>query len=253
MKMYNYGGQVKDNLLLVNTADLKANSIFGASNIDIDNIDNEDLKISISKIRDYISKNNIGDELTLSDPRLVFAYYKIMLKYPNAVSANGLTEWFVCYTFFKDFYDKSVMNIDNIIYFLNLYIGNKFTSSMGESDRKDLAETAGALQPFDYTDTLPKFVIDAIQEGYEYVPTIIEKPKSDVEQPNVDLTKSDYSTAIAGLNIMAKFAKGQEKKDLQNAIKGMVIMMGMLPDDSANKMEKGGQVIAQKTIFDVLN
>jgi hypothetical protein len=93
-----------------------------------------------------------------------------MVKYPNAKKFYGLNEWVILYHFLKDFYDKSLPQIDSVIRFINLYIGKMY----GEEDVLQAGEVKEIISSYNevyssikseaYENIIPKFVFEELNE-----------------------------------------------------------------------------------------
>lgn len=165
IRLYNYGGAISANLLVVDVADIKAIDFFNSFN---SNLFDSETKRLVNKLEAKIYSQNLQDSITMSDDRLVYIANKLMVKYPNARIYYGINEWIIVYQFLVRFYDKSISNIDNLIRFLNLYIGSNYTDNddiTGE-ELEELLEVSEIIKSngFVYDELLPKFVIDAMMD-----------------------------------------------------------------------------------------
>ena len=128
--------------------------------------------------------------LTASDSRLVFVFVKLMVKYPTAKPYYGLNEWVLVYSFLKNFYDKSLPEIDSVIRFFNLYIGKMFAeeANLSGADLKELVSlyntVATALQS--YKEIIPAFVYEEIKDEFQLDGIYLDKFDTFVVEENLD-------------------------------------------------------------------
>ena len=183
LRLFRYGGAISKNLLLVNTADIKFVDFFNSFNVnEFDGI----TKKLINKLEAKIYSENIQENITMSDDRLIFIASRLMTKYPNSRIYFGLNEWIIVYEYLVRFYDKGVPNIDNIIRFINLYIGNNFTDGdeMTADEVEELLMLSENIRSnsFAYDEFIPKFVIDAIMGDIK----VSEKQSKKVKDKKAD-------------------------------------------------------------------
>jgi len=168
LKLFNYGGAISSHLLLVDTANIKA----------IDFFESFDEKLLDGTSRKYIDKfkakliaEGISDVITMSDDRMIYIGNKLMIKFPEAKIYYGLNDWVVAYEYLIRFYDKNVNRIDDLIRFMNLYIGGTFAEleQVSGAEIEELTTLGDSLLPnaFDYEEIIPKFVFDALSKGFK--------------------------------------------------------------------------------------
>ena len=168
MRIYNYGGVISQNLLVVDLSDIKF--IDFMKSFDTTKF-NESERLTVSKISEYLLTQDIEIALTASDSRVMFCLNKLMVKYPDAKKFYGLNEWLIVYYFLKDFYDKSLPQIDSVIRFFNLYIGKMFAEqdALTPKEIKELVshynEVYTSLQSEDYKSIIPSFVYEELKEN----------------------------------------------------------------------------------------
>lgn len=221
-KLYSYTGAVSENLLVLNSADIKAVDVF--SKIDLSPIPS-DAAIKIIVFINKIRENQRENEITFTDDRLIAAYYKIMCKYPSNYGETK-EDWFISYEYLTKYYDKGFTNIDNLIRFINLYLGQTFTSGIiSDAELAEIKEVAVALSPFDYSSEkdLPSFIQTAfLQIAGEHIAAT--KRKEYVP------TKQDVIDAIDGLKASFPYFKGKDKKDAKDSIDGLEAMLEYMED-----------------------
>jgi hypothetical protein len=187
MRMFNYGGVVSQNLLITDLADIKFIDFVNTFHLPILS-DKE--RLLISKIKEKLLLGDAGMALTASDSRLVFVFVKLMVKYPKAKPYYGLNEWVLVYSFLKNFYDKSLPEIDNVIRFFNLYIGKMFAeeANLSGADLKELVSlyntVATALQS--YKEIIPAFVYEEIKDEFQLDGIYLDKYDTFVVEENLD-------------------------------------------------------------------
>lgn len=183
IRMFKYGGAVSQNLLVLDTADIKFVDFFNSFNQN--EFDGQTRKI-VNKLEAKIYSENIQETITFSDDRLVFIANKLMTKFPNSRIYYGLNEWTIVYRFLIAFYDKSIPNIDSLIRFINLYIGSNFTDNddMTADEVEELLEISDSIRGnvFVYEQLLPKFVIDAISGNIQ----VTDKQNKKVKDKKAD-------------------------------------------------------------------
>jgi len=186
MRIYNYGGVISNNLLPVNLGDIEFVDFF--KSFDGTQFD-ENEKLAISRIIEYLYTKDRDYVLTAKDARIVFIMNKFMVKYPSAKKFNGLNEWLVVYYFLKDFYDKSLPEIDSVIRFFNLYIGKMFAEDdiLSGQEIKELVSKYNsvktALENEEYKKIVPQFVYDEFRDEFVLEGIYAEKyDKFEVEE-----------------------------------------------------------------------
>lgn len=182
--LFQYGGKISDNLITVNTADLKLVDFLNTLNYN--EIDG-DIKLYLEKLESKIHYQNIKDSITFSDDRLIFLACQIMIKYPKAKNFIGLNDWVIFYQYLLRFYDKGLHDIDKIIRYTNLYIGLNFVSeeALSEEELTEIMELSDEIKNnnFDYSQYLPNFVIESIYSKIE----LTEDSKLKISNKKVDI------------------------------------------------------------------
>jgi len=183
LRMFKYGGAISKNLLVVDTADIKAIDFFNSFNVN--EFDGQTKKL-VNKLEAKIYSENIQDKITFSDDRLVFIANKLMTKFPSSRIYYGLNEWIVVYENLIRFYDKGIPKIDTLIRFINLYIGSNFAEGedMTADEVEELLEISDTLRNNSvvYDELIPKFVIDAIMGDIK----VSEKQSKKVKDKKAD-------------------------------------------------------------------
>lgn len=167
MRIYNYGGVISKNLLITDLADIKFLEF--VKSFDSSEFTNEE-KLKISLITEKLLTDDVSFALAANDPRILYVFNKLMVKYPSAKKFYGLNEWVIIYNFLKDFYDKSLPQIDSVIRFINLYIGKMY----GEEDILQAGEVKEIISSYNevyssikseaYENIIPKFVFEELNE-----------------------------------------------------------------------------------------
>jgi hypothetical protein len=200
--LFKYGGQVSQELLRIDLADYSFYDYI-TSNVDkdlLDSLEEERLNSLIMQI----SKDAKYDEIVFNDDRLVYLVVRMMTKYPNIVQTYGELEWILAYRFIMTNYDKSLDGIDNVIRFVNLYIGyafigkNELTKEQA-SELRSLAESV--LMPIEnnvYDNVLPLFVIQAIIEGVDIEEGEVVEVVEDLDDAKeiVELNEDDVNEEV---------------------------------------------------------
>jgi len=200
--LFKYGGQVSQELLRIDLADYSFYDYI-TSNVDkdlLDSLEEERLNSLIMQI----SKDAKYDEIVFNDDRLVYLVVRMITKYPNIVQTYGELEWILTYRFIMTNYDKSLDGIDNVIRFVNLYIGyafigkNELTKEQA-SELRSLAESV--LIPIEnnvYDNVLPLFVIQAIIEGVDIEEGDVVEVVKDLEDAKeiVELDEDDVNEEV---------------------------------------------------------
>ena len=187
LKLFNYGGVVSQNLLITDLADVKFIDFVNTFHLPVLS-DKE--RLLVSKIKEKLLLSDTGAALNASDSRLIFIFTKLMVKYPNAKSYYGLNEWVLVYSFLKNFYDKSLPEIDSVIRFFNLYIGKMFAeeANLTGADLKELVSlyntVATALQS--YKEIIPAFVYEEIKDEFQLDGIYLDKYDTFVVEENLD-------------------------------------------------------------------
>lgn len=175
MRLYKYGGLVSENLLTINTSDITLESF--VNGFDKKKLDGNVLS-AINKIMLKATRDESHMAINMSDDRLVFVAVKMMIKYPEARYVYGVTEWFLVYRYLIQFYDKSVPNIDQLIRFINLFIGRKFVDGVAltASEYKEYKQLADMVSTTsEYENILPKFVLESLESK----PTVLLTDEED--------------------------------------------------------------------------
>lgn len=177
MRIYNYGGVISQNLLITDLNDIKF--IEFIQSFDVSGCTDEQ-RLGISLLVEKILTEDAGLILTAKDPRVLFILNKLMVKYPNAKKFNGLNEWVIVYHFLKDFYDRSLPQIDSVIRFINLYIG-KMYGEEGVLERTEVKELLtmyndvySSMKTEEYKNIVPQFVYEELKE-LNLEPVYVEK------------------------------------------------------------------------------
>ena len=169
--LFKYGGQVSQELLRIDLADYSFYD-YVVNNIDkevLDELEQERLNSLLMQI----SKDAKYEDVTFNDDRLVYLVVRMMTKYPNIIETYGELEWILTYRFLMTNYDKSLDGIDNLIRFVNLYIGYAFIgkNELTKEQAQEISSLAqSVLMPIEnneYDNVLPLFVIQAIVEGVD--------------------------------------------------------------------------------------
>jgi hypothetical protein len=183
VRMFNYGGAISKNLLIVDTADIKVTDFFNSFNLN--EFDSEQKKL-VEKLEAKIYSESLQENITMSDDRFIFIATKLMVKYPKARIYYGINEWIVVYEYLVRFYDKGVPRIDNLIRFVNLYIGSTYTDNddLTGDELEELLEISDLIKfdGFGYDEVLPKFVIDAMMGNIQ----ITEKQSKRIRDKKAD-------------------------------------------------------------------
>ena len=164
-KLFNYGGTISENLLVINSTDIKFADF--VDSFDAAQFSSKEGEL-VRNIKSRIFREDLNDSTNLSDDRCVFICNKLMVKYPDAKMHYGLQEWVVAFQFLVRFYDKSLPKIDEMIRFMNLWIGrwDDETDMTGKElkEMKSLEESVSTVLQ-DYTDILPTFVLSHIKNN----------------------------------------------------------------------------------------
>lgn len=167
MRIYNYGGVISQNLLITDLNDI--NFIEFINSFDISGCTDEQ-RLGISIFVEKILTEDAGLVITAKDPRVLFIMNKLMVKYPSAKKFYGLNEWVIVYHFLKDFYDKSLPQIDSVIRFINIYIGKMYGQEgvLEGAEVKELLtnynNVYSSLQSDEYKNIVPSFIYDELKE-----------------------------------------------------------------------------------------
>jgi len=167
MKLFKYGGTVSSNLIVVDTADIKFGQFFNGFDKSMLSDDESEM---IKQIERLTIREDVKNAVTLSDDRLIFIANKLMVKYPGSRSEYGLNEWTIVYEFLMRFYDKSLFKLDDVIRFVNLWIGMHYAEDDGVSpdETVELVTLSGILSGSpeklkeSYGEILPQFVMERI-------------------------------------------------------------------------------------------
>jgi hypothetical protein len=229
MRAYKYGGVVNENLLVLNSSDITFSDFF--KNINKNDISDE-VKRMVEKIDKLAYRNDVVKNLNMSDDRILFIANKTMVKNPTSIYSFGLQEWFLSYQFLNRFYDKSWVDIDKVIRFMNLYIGHRFTdNNISDEERKELSDLAKSInrQSFsqNYGDVLPANVIAEI-EGKSVDDVIIEviEPIKEIDNDlliqleAVENNIRNYEIRSKGFLLAISREKDETKKGLLVARQG---------------------------------
>jgi hypothetical protein len=251
MRAYKYGGNVNENLLVLNSSDITFSDFFRSVNKEELS---EEVKNTVDRIHKMAYRNDVVNNLNMSDDRILFIANNTMVKNPTAISSFGLQEWFISYQFLNRFYDKSWTDIDKVIRFMNLYIGHRFTdNSISDDERKELSELAKSInrQGFSeqYSGVLSPNIIAEIQ-GKEVEDVILEtiEPIEIKPQFNEELEKERKNVAymeqkIKAWDIAVKFEKNAQKaKELNAKIVGFKAAL-MFAKKKLAKIENENSVV----------
>jgi hypothetical protein len=200
--LFKYGGQVSQELLRIDLTDYTFYDYI-TNNVDKDLLDDLEEE-RLNSLMMQISKDAKYDDIVFNDDRLVYLVVRMITKYPNIVQTYGELEWILTYRFIMTNYDKSLDGIDNVIRFVNLYIGyafigkNELTKEQAQ-ELRSLAESV--LMPIEnnvYDNVLPLFVIQAIIEGVDIEEGEVVEVVEDLEEAKeiVELDEDDVNEEV---------------------------------------------------------
>lgn len=242
MRAYKYGGTVNENLLVLNSSDITFSDFFKG-------IDKEQLPPEITEVVEKINRlayrNDVVKNLNMSDDRVLFVANKVMVNNVTALSSFGLNEWFISYQFLNRFYDRSWVDLDKVIRFMNLYIGYRFTDNViSEEERKELSDMAKSLDragiSTSYADILSpnilaeitgksvdEVILETIEPVVDEAQPVITDESDEIEEilKKIALAETKIGGFVAGNN----WEKDEVKKAQNvNKIKGFEIGLNML-------------------------
>jgi hypothetical protein len=195
-KVYEYGGKITQEYDRVDLSQISFYR-FVEQHINKDALD-EEVYEKLNLLLLEIAKNNAVEDINFSDARLVYFFVQLLMKNPNASNGLGETEYYLVYRYLILFYDKEVPRIDELIRFMNLFIGYAFINNHSLNQQEvdelnDLFEKTFGLGTTNpnfskmYADVLPSVVADTIinnfvpfQVGESIVP--IDETPTDIIQ-----------------------------------------------------------------------
>ena len=232
--LFKYGGQVSQELLRIDLADYSFYEYI-TDKIDKDLLDDLEEE-RLNSLLMQISKDAKYDEVVFNDDRLVYLVVRMMTKYPNIVQTYGELEWILAYRFIMTNYDKSLDGIDNVIRFVNLYIGyafigkNELTKEQA-SELRSLAESV--LMPVEnnvYDNVLPLFVIQAIIEG-------VDIEEGDVVEVVEDLDDAKEIVELNDDDVNEEVGVSEEEEEVIEKKEDVVERVKKMLDDAEGDIE----------------
>ena len=172
-KVYEYGGKITQEYDRVDLSQISFYR-FVEQHINKDALDDEVYE-KLNLLLLEIAKNNAVEDINFSDARLVYFFVKLLMKNPNASNGLGETEYYLVYRYLILFYDKEVSRIDELIRFMNLFIGYAFINNHSLNQQEvdelnDLLEKTEGLGTTGsgniYADVLPSVVADMIIKNF---------------------------------------------------------------------------------------
>jgi hypothetical protein len=172
-KEYKYGGKITQEYDRVDLSQISFYR-FVEQHINKDALDDEVYE-KLNLLLLEIAKNNAVEDITFADSRLIYFFVQLLMKTPYASNGLGETEYYLVYRYLILFYDKEVPRIDELIRFMNLFIGYAFINNHSLNQQEvdelnDLFEkteglgTTGSVNI--YAEILPSVVADMIIKNF---------------------------------------------------------------------------------------
>ena len=201
-KVYEYGGKITAEYDRVDLSQISFYK-FVEQHINKEALDDEVYE-RLNLLLLEIAKNNAVDDISFSDPRLVYFFIQLLMRNPQASNGLGETEYYLLYRYLILFYDKEVSRIDELIRFINLYIGYAFINNHALNQQEvdelnDLIEKTEGLGTTGgsnmYAEVLPSVFAELIlkdvpfQVGESIVP--LDETPSDIIQDVQEIVLED--------------------------------------------------------------
>jgi hypothetical protein len=266
-KVYSYKGEINKDLISVDTANIKVFEYI--QSIDSSVLSDKEQEL-LSRLTISIAMNDANDSTTFSDVRFSYLFINMMLKNKSRIKVSTIVDFIVYYQYLTAFYNKEIDGIDEMIRFVNLFIGYTFQrEKVSKAEIKELDSLANDLMIYldngykirEYT---PDFIYEAVDmalgiteaEWKEEVSKedIVVETKPKVKEVVVEEEKTDdaevaiWKEAIVALQ--EEIALGGEPEEIavfQEAIQALKEEIEIATGKSFNleeMMELGG--VAQK-------
>ena len=267
-KVYSYKGAINQDLISVDTANIKVFEYI--QSIDSSVLTDKEQEL-LSRLTISIVMNDANDSTTFSDVRFSYLFINMMLNSERRIKVTTIVDYIIYYQYLIAFYNKEIEDIDNMIRFVNLYIGHTFQKEkVSKAEIKELSNLATDLLNaindgktiVEYT---PAFIYEAIsmadgitesewQEEVSKEDIVIEpKPKVEEVPTNEDQEQdsdeiAEYKTVISTLTEFIE--EGGTKEEIEEwtevvqTLKELIEEITGKPFEGDTKMELGG--IAQR-------
>lgn len=204
-----------DNVIVKQTSDYKFTEFFSSfQNYVPATYYNEQWYIEMKKIVNTINKNNLQQQFSFTDRRLILLAYKALEKVNTEGNEN---EWFIVKNYFDTYSGKTDSYSKDIREFIDMYIGYTYTSS--EKDEKATKKE----------EKLKSVLVDSIESGVLSLPLFVKNEivgkvematKPDIEfapEPPEDVSfdqeaaKKEIETQLMFAQMMLEGSKTQEE------------------------------------------
>jgi hypothetical protein len=262
-KVYSYKGEINQDLISVDTADIKVFDYI--QSIDSSVLTEKEQEL-LSRLTIAIVMNDATDSTTFSDVRFSYVFINMMLKNKSRIKASTIVDFIVYYQYLIAFYNKEVEDIDSMIRFVNLFIGYTFQrEKVSKAEIKELSSVAKDLLNAindgrtiaEYT---PEFISEAIsmadgiteaewkeeasKEDIVIEPKPVVEEVVSVEEDTAEIT--EYKTTIITLTeLIAEGGSEEEIAEWTEVIQTLAELIEEItgkPFDAKQTMELGGIV-----------
>jgi len=270
-KVYSYKGEINKDLISVDTANIKVLEYI--LSIDSSLLTEKEQEL-YSRLTIAIAMNDAADSTTFSDVRFSYLFINMMLKNKSRIKVTTIVDFIVYYQYLTAFYNKEIEGIDEMIRFVNLFIGYTFQKEkVSKSEIQELNRLASELTIYfenggDIIEYTPEFIYEAVSmadgiteaEWKEEVSKedIIVKPKPKVEKVVEKVVEeeeeeeedsaeiAEYKTVIITLTeLIAEGGSEDEIAEWKEVIQTLAELIEEITDkpfNSEEMMELGGIV-----------
>lgn len=262
-KVYSYKGQINQDLISIDTANIKVFEYI--QSIDTSVISEKEQEL-LSRLTISIAMNGAVESTTFSDVRFCYLFVNMMLKNNDRIKVSTIQDFIIYYQYLLAFYNKAIEDIDNMIRFVNLYIGYTFQNDkVSKAEIKELSNLAAELiNAMDDGKTIgeytPAFIREAISmaDGITTEEWQDEVSKEDIEiepkQPVEEVVDQvetitdeekvqEWTEVIEGLSMLLETATDKEKiEEWQEVIEGLSMLIEQKTGKPFQIMEIGGVV-----------
>ncbi len=263
-KVYSYKGEINKDLISVDTADIKVFDYI--QSIDSSVLTEKEQEL-LSRLTIAIVMNDATDSTTFSDVRFSYLFINMMLKNKSRIKVSTIVDFIVYYQYLVAFYNKEIGDIDNMIRFVNLFIGYTFQrEKVSKAEIKELSGIAtDLLNAINDGQTIAEYTPEFIYEAISMADGITEsewkeeaskediviEPKPKVEEIIVEEDSAEimeYKTVISTLTeLIAEGGSDAEIAEWTEVIQTLAELITEItgkPFEVTQTMELGG--VAQK-------
>lgn len=206
-KVYSYKGEINQDLISVDTANIKVFDYI--QSIDSSVLTDKEQEL-LSRLTIAIVMNDANDSTTFSDVRFSYLFINMMLKSKSRIKVSTIVDFIVYYQYLTAFYNKEVEDIDNMIRFVNLFIGYTFQKEkVSKAEIKELNDLAtDLLNAINDGKTIAEYTPEFIYEAISMADGITEAEwKAEVSKEDIVIEpKPKIEEVVVGKELSEKDA-----------------------------------------------